>query len=140
MTKGSAMLLKGRLDGAQRMRLKKLLDMHYKPSEIANIVGFSQRQIYRVYIPLGVPFEKDKTGHLWINGKQFAKWYASKFPKTSLGKKQAFCLTCKQAITFSKATTKQSGNISYLLCKCPKCGRRIAKIISNHRGPGDKSK
>lgn len=133
MTKTKAMLLRGRLDGAQRMRLKKLLDMQYRPSELAAIVGFSQRQIYRVYIQLGAPYEKDKTGHLWINGRQFAHWYAENFPKTVIDKNQAFCLSCKRAIDIEKSTKKQKGKISYLLCKCPNCGRKIAKIVSNQR-------
>lgn len=132
--KTKAMLLKGRLDGAQRMRLKKLLDMHYKPSELASIVGFNQRQVYRAYIPLGAPFEKDKTGHLWINGKQFAEWYANNFPKVSLDKWQVFCLTCKCAVTFTKAKRMQKGELAYLICKCPHCGRKIAKITKNQRG------
>ena len=48
--------LKGRLDGRQRNRLKSLLNMKYRPREIAEEVGFSVHQVYRVYIPLECPF------------------------------------------------------------------------------------
>lgn len=133
-------LLKGRLNGAQRTRLRRLLDMHYKPSELANVIGFSRRQIYRVYLRLGLLYERDQTGHLWINGKYFAKWYSQTFQKTSLGKNEAFCLTCKKAARFIKSTTKRKGELSYLICRCPNCGRKLAKIIKNSRGSVAKSK
>ena len=61
-------ILKGRLDGNQRNRLVRLLNMLYSPSELANEIGFTKRQVYRVYIPLGCPHEKDSKGRNWING------------------------------------------------------------------------
>ncbi len=36
-------LLKGRLNGPQRMHLLKLLDMEYTPAELAKEIGFSRR-------------------------------------------------------------------------------------------------
>lgn len=67
--------LKGRLKGCQRMRLIKLFDMLYKPSELAEEVGFTRRQVYRVYIPAGCPHKRDEHKHIWINGKAFREWY-----------------------------------------------------------------
>jgi len=69
------MHLKGRLNGSQRMRLIKLLDMLYKPSELAEEVGFTRRQVYRVYIPSGCPHTRDEKRYIWINGKAFREWY-----------------------------------------------------------------
>ena len=133
-----SILLKGRLDGAQRTRLKRLLDMLYKPSELADIVGFHKRQVYRVYLKLGLPGEKDKTGHLWINGKQFANWYLDNFKKIVLRNNEVFCLTCKQAVEVKKSRKVKKGKLVYLVCSCPNCKRKIAKIISNKRGLVDK--
>jgi len=63
-------ILAGRLNGIQRNRLKRLLDMMYKPSELAEEVGFSLQQVYRVYVPGGCPVERDSRNHIWINGKR----------------------------------------------------------------------
>ena len=52
--------IKRSLDGKQRNRLVRLLNMLYKPSELAEEIGFTVRQIYRVYIPAGCPCIKDE--------------------------------------------------------------------------------
>jgi len=41
-------MLKGRLDGRQRNKLKGLLNMMYSPSELAEQIGIDKNQIYRV--------------------------------------------------------------------------------------------
>lgn len=71
--------MRGRLKGFQRMRLRKLLDMMYLPSELAEEIGFHVQQVYRVYVPLGCPHDRDAKNHLWINGKAFAEWYGEKY-------------------------------------------------------------
>ena len=94
--KNEEIILKGRLKGWQRMRLTKLLDMMYKPSEIAEIIEFERRQFYRVYIPAGCPHQKDGKGYLWINGKGFREWYEATYPRVTLGKdeksRHALCM------------------------------------------------
>ncbi len=55
----SNIILQGRLDGRQRNRLKRLLDMMYSPKELSEEIGVNKEQIYRVYVPLGCPHERD---------------------------------------------------------------------------------
>ena len=59
----------GKLNGKQRNRLKSLLDMMYRPSELSEEIGITRNQIYRVYIPLGCPHIQDEHNHYWVNGK-----------------------------------------------------------------------
>lgn len=122
------MILRGRLSGVQRMRLGGLLDMLYKPSELAQEIGFSVRQVYRVYIPLGCPCER-VAGRLWINGKSFLEWYEITYPRQSLKENQAFCLTCKMPVSMLDAKRKNKGRLCYWVCNCPHCGRKISRII-----------
>ena len=91
-------ILRGRLNGQQRNRLVNLLDMMYSPSELAKEVGFTVRQVYRVYIPIGCPHERDDKGHLWINGKVFREWAKDVYQKRKLARNEAFCLTCKKPV------------------------------------------
>lgn len=132
----SVILLKGRLDGDQRNRLVKLLDMLYTPSELAQEIGFTVRQVYRVYIPTGCPFQKDSKRRLWINGRVFREWVQEVYKKIDLTPEEAFCLSCKQAVKMVEPTRKQEGRLFYFLCRCPNCGRLLARIITRGKPLG----
>ena len=126
----SIVLLKGRLDGNQRNRLAKLLDMLYTPSELAEEIGFHVRQIYRVYIPCGLPHNRDEKNRIWINGKEFKGWVRDVYQKRELGVNEAFCLTCKKAVKMVNPERKQEGRLFFYICYCPECGRKLARIIT----------
>ena len=126
------MNLAGRLSGIQRLKSWELLDMMYTPSELALEIGITTRQIYRVYIPLGVPAVKVR-GRLFINGEVFSKWYEAVYQKESLRQNQAFCLTCKKAVIMQNVEEHKKGRLSYWLCDCSECGRRLARIITRDR-------
>ncbi len=133
MENQTEMLLKGRLGGRQRLRLEKLLDMLYKPSEIAEEIGFTRRQIYRVYMHFGCPHERDDQRHIWINGKAFREWYEATYPRFTVKDGEGFCLTCKRVIRQEKPIRAKKGGLVYWIGYCPKCGRKIPKIISNDK-------
>ncbi len=134
----SKIILKGRLDGTQRMRLGKLLDMLYMPSELAKAIGFTQRQVYRVYLLDGCPHVKDAKGKFWINGKLFREWYEATYPRISLTKDEAFCLSCKKPVKMIEPIKQKKGRLHYWVCKCSACGRKLARIIDRD-GLNDKS-
>jgi hypothetical protein len=123
-------LRKGRLNGNQKNKLARLLDMFYMPSELAEEVGFNKRQIYRVYIPVGCPYVKDVNNHIWINGKNFRDWVVDVYRKCEVTKNQAFCITCKKAVNMIDPVMKEEGRLSYYICNCPNCGRKLARIIT----------
>ena len=129
----STYLLRGRLSGPQCLRLKSLLDMMYTPAELAQEIGFSKRQVYRAYLPLGCPHEKDENGHIWINGKLFAAWCAQVYIKPKLKEGETFCMTCKRAVLIVEPVKEQKGNLVYLLSTCPNCGRKLSRIIEKRR-------
>jgi hypothetical protein len=126
----SAILLKGRLNGNQRNRLARLLNMLYTPREIAEEIGFTVRQVYRVYIPAGCPNFKDQDNHIWINGQLFREWVKEVYQKPEIRQNEAFCMTCKRAVKMIEPERKQEGRLFYYVCKCPKCGRKLARIIT----------
>lgn len=127
------MILKGRLNGVQRNKLKSLYDMPYTPKELAHEIGINKNQFYMVYIPLGCPVERDKQKHIFINGKVFADWYIKTYPKLKLLKDETFCKTCKSAVKIKNPKQKIKDGLIYLLSKCPVCGRGLTKIIRNKR-------
>ena len=121
--------LKGRLDGRQRNRLKSLLYMMYRPGELADEVGFSIHQIYRVYLPLGCPHSRDKKRHIWINGLRFAEWYKEFYKKRGLQENESFCLTCRIGVEKINPKRHKDNNLIYDISYCPGCGRKLAKIV-----------
>lgn len=130
MTSSSpAVIIRGRLNGRQRNLLKGLFNFYYTPSELAEEVGFSKDQIYRVYVPLGCPHKRDQRNHILINGIEFKKWYLETYKKEKLQENQVFCLTCKKAVEIKNPERKQKKGILYDICSCPNCGRKLAKII-----------
>jgi hypothetical protein len=100
---------------------------------LASEIGFTTRQIYRVYIPCGCPHIKDEKKHLSINGKVFAEWYEATYPKQTLSENEAFCLTCKKPVTMSNPTQQKKGPLRYWICLCPVCGRKLARIINKDK-------
>ncbi len=129
-------LLRGRLNGAQKNRLRKLFDMMYRPRELADEIGFNVRQVYRVYIPNGCPNKRDDSRHIWINGLEFRNWIENKYKKIRLKKDQGYCRKCDKAVKLinTEIKTTKLGDTDYLLSNCPYCGRKIPRIVENRRG------
>jgi len=129
----SQAILKGRLDGIQRNRLKSLFDMFYTPKELASEIGVTIDQIYNVYIPLDCPHERDVRNRILINGKIFARWYGEVYPKILLLEDETFCKTCKKGVKIYKPKEKRLGTLIYVLSVCQNCGRKLTKILSDKR-------
>jgi len=127
------MIMKGRLNGTQRNRLGHLLDMYYKPSELAEEVGFTRRQVYRVYIPAGCPHKRGEKRYIWINGKAFREWYEETYPRASLDQDETFCLTCKKPVKIINPKREKKGRLHYLISYCPSCGRKLARITKKEK-------
>lgn len=69
-------------------KLTRLLNMQYRPSELADELGIDITVIYKSYIPLGCPHTKDDTGHLWIVGTEFRQWFKRNKLKANKGKEE----------------------------------------------------
>jgi len=133
MEEQAEILLRGRLDGKQRNRLKRLLNMMYSPGELAEEIGISVDRMYMVYIPGGCPHERDEKRHIWINGRQFKQWFEENYAKLKLKPGETFCKTCKHAVPIVDSVRKQKEGFVYDVSKCPICGRGLVRIIENHR-------
>jgi glutaredoxin len=135
--KNREIILAGRLDGKQRNRLKRLLDMQYKPSEIAQELGINIDQVYLVYMPLGCPHKRDGKRYIEINGIEFREWYIRNYQKAKVKKDETFCKTCRKPVKIINGLIFRKGKISYILSNCPNCGRKLSKIIDCSKGKND---
>jgi hypothetical protein len=124
---------RGRLHNNQLRQLYCLLDMLYTPSELASAVGFARRQVYRVYVPLGCPHERDVTGHVFINGQSFHRWYRETYKKLQLAPNEAYCVSCKVAVPMHNPIVETRGTYKYYKSSCLTCQRMVTRAITNKR-------
>ena len=70
---------------AQVVKLARLMDMLYKPAEIAAELEVSPDTVYRSYLPAGCPHTRDKKNNIWIHGPAFASWAKSSIANRKRG-------------------------------------------------------
>jgi hypothetical protein len=112
-----------------------LLNMEYKPSELAAELNITDKTIYQTWLPAGLPFRKDSTGHVWIVGATARAWLeaiptqSAEKPKISLAPGEAFCLTCRGAVFVSNPAKRRFGRAAVLTGVCPVCGRELRRML-----------
>ena len=93
-----------KLSRPQVIRLERLLQMEYKPSEIAELLKVHIDTVYRSYIPAGCPFEKDEKGRYWILGTAFKTWAKELLAERKKRKNlpmepdEGWCMTCNKRV------------------------------------------
>ncbi len=118
---------------AQIVKLARLMDMMYKPSELAEEIAVTYDTVARSYVPAGCPVTRDESGHIWINGLEFAKWVlelreARKPKRPKLAENQAYCLHCRQIVTFKPKAVKQINRwLEMVSGTCDKCKGNVNK-------------
>jgi hypothetical protein len=131
----------------QMARLGRLLEMRYRPSELASEIGCHPDTVYRSFIPSGCPQERDAQGHIWIIGTEFAKWAreAVSSEHTTLADGEAYCLKCNKPVKMKgKITVKPTNRYLELMTgHCPECNsvvnRARARRPKQEQGSSDQS-
>lgn len=119
--------------GLQRRSIR-LLNMEYRPAEIAEELStprkeISRKQIMRL-IELGAPARQDAGGHYWVNGTAFAAWLwnmlgsQEKRESKPMGEDQAYCVKCGEAVQI-QFPRKQGRAIRGT---CHQCGSKVIRM------------
>lgn len=117
----------------QIIRLNRLLDMLYKPSEIAEETGIHEDTIITSYIPLGLPHIRQSRTYL-IHGLTFIAWVhqarkKSQAQKTKLRPHEAWCAKCNRVVKLQNPFIKYSNRYIHILqSTCLHCGCKINKF------------
>jgi hypothetical protein len=119
-----------RLSRALMRRSIRILDMEYKPSEIAAELGASKEQILRL-ISAGAPARKDNKDRFWIHGPAFVSWMKDVGPKklgdkTTFALNECYCVTCRSIVTFEAQRRKRQ----MVYGRCPK-GHKVVRFVSS---------
>jgi len=111
------------------LKMERLLNMQYKPSEIAEELGISTKTIYSSYIPAGLPHQRDDAGNFWIVGTAFRDWamavlQTNKHVKKVIGDNEAYCVGCRAVREFSRITKRRkfSTDRVQIFGPCSVCG------------------
>lgn len=126
---------KPHLTHAQIIRIPRLLDMLYKPSELSEEISVSLDTIYGSYIPNGLPHTKDENGRIWIHGLACAAWMRAltreKTRRQSMPEGYAWCLRCRRPVAFESNRTRHlSKSLTLMQGVCPHCARAINRLQS----------
>lgn len=120
----------------------RLLDMEYKPSEIADELGANSHYILSL-IAGGAPARKDASGRYWVHGLTFKKWLDDAAPKNieeikkrpTIADNECYCVTCKKITTYTERM--QKGRVSYGVCPS---GHKVARFLPSVVSPKGKKK
>lgn len=128
-----------RLNRGKIIALERLLNMMYRPAEVASEVGISVDALYRSYIPAGAPVEFDGKGRTWIHGTAFARWAREYLATTRRGKRKAemtpsqgYCLRCNQVVEMldirRRPHTEKAGTLQ-VSGRCPTCDAKVNRFM-----------
>ena len=120
------------------LRLGRLLDMMYKPGELAKELSVSTETVVNSYLPAGAPVTVDSQG-TWIHGTRFALWAREVLATNRRGQlvrtvteKQAWCMRCNQVVEIAnprRHATGQRPGVGYVSGKCPLCGAKVNRFV-----------
>lgn len=117
------------------IKLQRLLNMNYKPAEIAAEIDVNIDTVYRSYLPAGAPHERDKNGNIWIHGVSFREWAytiagARKRKKYDLKAGEGWCMRCNRPVEILNPRIKSVNRyISMNQGTCPKCGGKVNRAF-----------
>ena len=129
-----------RFERKHLIKLSRFLDMMYKPSEVAEVIGVTMDTVYRSYLPGGCPFERDKNDDYWIHGLAFRAWVEEVHGKRKLGRLedgQAWCLTCRKPVALARP--KERFRNRYVVIyqgKCADCKNKVNRAYAVSTDPG----
>ena len=122
-------------------RSMRLLEMEYKPSELADEIQVTTHTIYNVYLPAGLPHRREENGNIWIVGTQFVAWanaalekgkrYASQ-RRQPIGDAQCYCVKCREVTDFKHITRKVPLSRKRVMVYgiCAQCNGNVSTIKS----------
>ena len=130
---------KPRVTKLVRSRLARLLDMRYKPSELAEELGVCADTVRRGWLPAGAPHVRDEDG-VWLLGTEVAAWLQAMVdkPTVTLGPGEAYCLQCRRAVAVEDARRERLEHAVLLRGRCALCGARVARLESQKQEVGSK--
>jgi len=125
-----------RVTRAVRERLGRLLEMRYRPSELAEELGVCVDTVRRGWLRAGAPHARDGAGAVWLVGTEVAAWLEgfTDRPTVTLQAGEAYCLQCRAAVVIEDARREDMGHAVLVRGRCARCGGRVARMARRVQG------
>jgi hypothetical protein len=112
--------------------LRMILDMMYKPPELAEEIGVNVDTIYRSWMPAGMPYEIDDRGRYWIHGPAFVGWVKDgkdAATKDMMAPDQGWCTKCKARVQMKDPTIRPiTRSLEMMASPCVTCGCTVNRL------------
>ena len=115
------------------VRAPGLLPMLYRPSELAEELNVAAPTV-RDWIEKGLPHQRDRRGHLWIDGRHVIEWVETvrrRPQKPKSGDGEAYCFRCNQSVELCDPAVQRHSKQALLSGTCPHCGGAIYRGSRN---------
>src|SRR3972149_7050825 len=120
------------LGRSQVIRLSRLLNMYYRPTEIAELLDVHVDTVRRTYLAAGCPHKRDNNGHIWIIGTAFREWAEDVIAKRErrtnepMDNDEAWCFKCNMRVKIiGPRTLAVNRYIEIIQSVCPHCGTKV---------------
>ncbi len=119
---------RNKLPHAVIVRAPGLLPMLYKVRELAEELNIPERTL-RDWLAGGAPHERDKRGHIWVNGELFGAWVNAQRKQKKekrLAPDEGYCVRCRKAVQLSDVDIIQlKAKLVQVRGRCPHCNNEV---------------
>jgi len=118
-----------------------LLNMEYKPSELARQLRVNVKTVIRSYVPSGLPHRRDQGGNIWIVGIKFDEWARTIYNQRiqekhpAMREDQAWCVRCRRIVDYAEVLDRRpmSQGRVILRATCPHCKKPVVRFLKGGR-------
>ena len=84
---------------------------------------------------LGMPFERDGHGHVWVNGTSFASWLtqARQQHRQKLEPHEVYCVSCSRVVVAVQQRIEERNDVLRLIGSCPLCQHTVTRIVRRRK-------
>jgi hypothetical protein len=119
-----------------QLRAQGLLDMQYKPVELAAELGLPVSAVYRRLIPAGLPHHRDRSRRIWIRGAEVMPWLRRHKPsQLTLKPDEGYCVKCRRGVPLVAPRREAFQSSARLVARCPICGQPIYRGVKQDDQP-----
>ena len=108
-----------------------MLPMMYTTRELADDLGVAARTV-REWATRGMPHERDRRGHIWVNGREFAEWVDATRRAADgdgMAPDEGYCMRCNARVRMAEPVVYRGGVSTLLQSACPHCGATVSRGV-----------
>ena len=116
------------------VRVAGLLPMKYSLRELSTALEIPIATL-NDWRELGMPFERDGRGHVWVSGLSFASWLtqARQQHRQKLKPHEVYCVSCSRVVEAVQQRIEERNDVLRLTGSCPICHHTVTRIVRRRK-------